>query len=108
MAGGAGAYPERAVSLPVSLRPRAEADLVDAYEWYRERLPELGTAFLGSVDACMGRIERHPEAYPEVHASVRRAALRRFPYDVFYAIREDRIDVLAVYHARRRPRAFDR
>ena len=38
------------------------------------------------------------------HSRVRRAALHRFPYGVFYVIRADRIDVLAVYHARRRLR----
>jgi len=41
------------------------------------------------------------------HGRVRRARLQRFPYAVFYVIREDSIDVLAVYHARRRPRRFD-
>jgi hypothetical protein len=38
---------------------------------------------------------------------VRRARHRRFPYSVFYVIRDDLIDVLAVYHGRRRPRRFD-
>jgi hypothetical protein len=33
--------------------------------------------------------------------------LRRFPYGTYYTIREDLIDVLAVYHGRRRPRRFD-
>jgi plasmid stabilization system protein ParE len=84
------------VSLPIRLRPRAEADLTDAFAWYEERLPALGAAFLRSVDACLARIERHPEAYPEAHPRVHRAPLGRFPYDVFYVIREDRIDVLAV------------
>ena len=94
------------MSLLLSLRPRAEADLDDAYRWYEARLPGLGGAFLQSVDACFTRIQRHPEAHPEVEQRVRRAPLRRFPYGVFYVIREDRIDVLAVYHARRRPREF--
>jgi plasmid stabilization system protein ParE len=96
------------VSLPVSLRARAEADLTDAFAWYEERLPGLGTAFLRSVDGCFARIQRHPEAYPEVHPRVHRTPIHRFPYGVFYVIREDRIDVLAVYHARRRPRGFER
>jgi plasmid stabilization system protein ParE len=59
------------------------------------------------VDVCLTRIQRHPEAYPEAHPRVRRASLRRFPYGVFYVVRDDRIDVLAVYHARRRPRRFE-
>jgi plasmid stabilization system protein ParE len=94
------------VSLSLTLRPRAEADLDDAFRWYEERLPRLGEAFLRSVDACFARIQRHPEASPEVHPRVRRASLRRFPYGFFYVVRNDRIDVLSVYHARRRPRAF--
>lgn len=95
------------MSLPVGLRPRAEADPADAFAWYEERLPGLGTVFLRSVDACLTRVQRHPEVSPEVHPRVRRAPLRRFPYGVFYVIRQNRIDVLAVYHARRRPRAFE-
>jgi plasmid stabilization system protein ParE len=70
------------VSLPVSLRRRAEADLADAFRWYEARLPGLGEALLRAVE-------------------------QSFPYAVFYVVREDRIDVLAVYHARRRPRAFE-
>ena len=41
------------------------------------------------------------------HGRVRRARLRRFPYGVYYTIREGFIDVLAVCHGRRRPRRFD-
>jgi toxin ParE1/3/4 len=59
------------------------------------------------MDACFTRIRRHPEAFAVAHGRVQRARLRRFPYSVFYTIREDFIDVLAVYHARRRPRRFD-
>ena len=94
------------MSLRLTLRPRAEADLEDAFRWYEARLPGLGEVFLRSIDACFARIQRHPEAHAEAHPGVRRASLRRFPYGVFYVVREDRIDVLAVYHARRRPRTF--
>jgi len=59
------------------------------------------------VDACFARIERLPEAHVAAHGRVRCARLRRFPYGVYYTIREDFIDVLAVYHGRRRPRRFD-
>ena len=52
------------MSLPVSLRARAEADLTDAFAWYEETFPGLGAALLRSVDGCFARIQRHPEAYP--------------------------------------------
>ena len=95
------------MTLPLTVRPRAEADLDEAFGWYEAQLPGLGEAFLRSVMACFGRIARHPEAYPEVQRRVRRASLQRFPYGVFYVVREERIDVLAVYHGRRRPRIFE-
>jgi hypothetical protein len=37
----------------------------------------------------------------------RRARRDRFPYGVYYVIRKDFIDVLAVHLGRRRPRRFD-
>ncbi len=84
------------MTLPLTVRPRAEADLDEAFGWHEAELPGLGEAFLRSATACFARLARHPEACPEVQARVRRASLQRFPYGVFYVVREDRIDVLAV------------
>jgi len=95
------------VTLPVRVRRRAELDIDEAYVWYESRAEGIGEAFLRSVEACFARIARHPEAHVVAHGRVRRARLHRFPYGVYYTIREDFIDVLAVYHGRRLPRRFD-
>jgi len=95
------------VTLPVRVRHRAELDIDEAYAWYESRAEDLGEAFLRALEACFAQIERLPEAHVVAHGRVRRARLRRFPYGVYYTIREDFIDVLAVYHGRRRPRRFD-
>ena len=91
----------------LSLRQRAEYDLDEAYAWYESRSPGLGESFLRATDACLDRIRRDPDLYAIQHDRARRARLHRFPYSVFYLIRDDAIDVLAVYHSRRRPRRFD-
>ena len=93
--------------LPIRIRRRAEFDIADAYAWYETRAPGLGAALLRSVEACLARVQRQPEAYAIQHGRVRRARLRRFPYSIFYVIRTDGIDVIAVYHGHRRPRRFD-
>ncbi len=95
------------MTLPVRVRHRAELDVDDAYAWYELRGEGLGEAFLRALEACFAGITRHPEAHDIVHGRVRRARLQRFPYGVHYVIRKDVIDVLAVYHGRRRPRRFD-
>ena len=61
------------------LTAEAELDLDEAHAWYLEQRPGLGGQFLRAVDASIGAILRHPEAYQLVDRKMRRALLRRFP-----------------------------
>ena len=70
------------------LTPEAELDLDEAHAWYLEQRPGLGGQFLRAVDASIGAILRHPEAYQLVDRKMRRALLRRFPYAVFFEVGE--------------------
>jgi len=72
------------VSRRLIVRPEAEAELVDAFDWYEERVPGLGSEFLLCVDAAFGSILRSPQQFPRVHRIVRRTLTRRFPYEVFF------------------------
>ena len=63
----------------VVLRQRGHDDLRSAFQWYESQRQGLGQAF------------------------VRRAVVSRFPYLVFYAVKAQRIDVLAVLHHARSP-----
>lgn len=95
------------MTLTVRVRHRAELDVDEAFAWYEARADGLGETFLRAVEACLARIARRPEAHVVAHGRVRRARLHRFPYGVYYVIRQEFIDVLAVYHVRRCPRRFD-
>ncbi len=66
------------------VRPEAEAEMADAFDWYEERAPGLGSEFLRCVDAVFSAIMRAPQQYPRVHKIVHRALMRRFPYAVFF------------------------
>ena len=85
------------------LPPETEADLAEAYAWYESRRAGLGEEFLGCVDACIEAIRRTPEIHAIVHASYRRAHVRRFPYAVFYEHTEATLTVYAVFHTSRDP-----
>jgi hypothetical protein len=67
------------MSLTLWIRPEAEADLAEAYRWYEQQRPGLGEALLTAVDATLAGVERHPETYPLVEQTARRALTRRFP-----------------------------
>ena len=90
----------------LSLRRRAELDIDKAYVWYESRQEGLGDVFLRSIDACFDRLRREPQIYPVQHNRIRRARVDRFPYWAYYVIRRDHVDVLSIYHERRRPRRF--
>jgi plasmid stabilization system protein ParE len=94
------------MKLSVVIRPEAEADLAEAYQWYEEKRPGLGERWLLSVEAALSAIQRFPESFPVVHQHVRRALLRRFPYGVFYVVEGSAVVVLAVFHCRRDPRRW--
>lgn len=92
---------------PLIVRPEAEGDMDDAYLWYEDRVPGLGSDFLLCVDAVIASIERNPQIYPVVHRDiVRRALTRRFPYEIFFVEGESKISVIAVFHARRNPQVW--
>ena len=94
------------MSLDLIIRPEAEADMTEAFDWYEERDLGLGSEFLRSIDAIFGSITRNPLQYPIVHRSLRKAVARRFPYQVFYTVEKHGVLVVAVFHARRDPRLW--
>jgi plasmid stabilization system protein ParE len=92
----------------VRLTPEAEADVTEAYAWYGDRGSELGSDFLRAFDRVLEILGEHPEAYPAVHGSLRRALMHRFPYCVLYIRDPEGLVVLGCFHARRDPTAWQR
>jgi plasmid stabilization system protein ParE len=88
------------------VRPEAEAEMTDAFDWYEDRVPGLGSEFLLCVDAVFSAILRSPRKFPQVHKIVRRALTRRFPYAVFFVEDDERVVVLSVFHAKRNPKRW--
>jgi len=92
----------------IIVRPEAEREIQEAFDWYEERNEGLGAEFLRAADACLSGVQRNPEAYQVVHDDVRRSLLRRFPYALFYLVRGDTIIVLACFHIKRSPADWQR
>lgn len=88
------------------IRPEAEEELQEAFAWYEARVSGLGSEFLLCVDAVFNAVLRNPLQFPQIHRNIRRVLTRRFPYEVFFIIEEQRIIVLAVFHAKRNPKLW--
>jgi plasmid stabilization system protein ParE len=88
------------------IRPEAEAELAEAFDWYERRVPSLGADFLMAVDTVVNSILSNPLQHPAVYRSIRRALTRRFPYQVLFLVEGDVITVIAVFHGARDPKRW--
>jgi len=89
------------VNWPVIIRPKAEADLREAWLWYEAQRPGLGDELLLEIRAAIRLLETDPERRPLYYRDFRRLLARRFPYKVFYRVETGRIIVYRILHARR-------
>lgn len=87
----------------VVFRRAARAEFDAAAFWYEDRKPGLGAQFVSEIDHAVTLASTHPERCPVQHDNIRCVRARRFPYAVFFRPEENRIVVLAVFHARRDP-----
>jgi len=91
------------MSLPVSFRPQADAEVQAAYRWYEERRSGLGDEFRGALDQIIDRVGHQPDSFPRVHRNIRRALLDRFPFGVYFEVIDTLVVVLGVVHGHRDP-----
>jgi toxin ParE1/3/4 len=89
------------MSLPVILRPAADADIETTHDELERCRTGLGTRFVDRVREVLERIESMPEIYGLVWQDVRAARLRKFRHVVYYVVFADRVEVLAVMHGSR-------
>ena len=94
------------MSYTLLIRPEAELDIQDAYQYYEEGEQGLGSEFVRAIDACFSQIGRNPLAYPLVHRQIRRALIRKFPYGIFYIVENSKIIVIACFHSKRDPKRW--
>jgi plasmid stabilization system protein ParE len=87
----------------IRLREEAEHDLEEASSWYESQGPGLGHDFLDTVIHLLNLIEQSPLSYPLIYRGAHRAVLPRFPFAIFYVIRESEIVVISVMHGSRNP-----
>ena len=86
------------MSLPVILRPAAEADVQATHGDLERAQAGLGDRFVSRVREVLTRIEAMPELYGVVWQDVRAARLRKFRHVVYHVVFADRVEVLAVLH----------
>jgi plasmid stabilization system protein ParE len=80
-------------------------DLEEITAWLRTHYPGLGLAVERRMRTMVDLIARWPEG---MRRSAKREAVRvvplgRYPYKIFYRVREDTVEILHIHHAARQP-----
>ncbi len=96
------------MKLPVVWLAEAEVELQEAAAWYEAISPRLAVRFVYAIDEAVKAIATAPLQYAVVSHGRRRAGVRRFPYGLFFLVEEQRIVVLACFHAKRNPRRWQK
>ena len=92
------------VTRQIIVRPEAEVEVQQAFEWYQQQSEGLGLEFLRAIEACLSGVKRNPFAYTVAKVpNVRRVIVRRFPYALFYLVDDDAIVIIAVFNVKRQP-----
>ncbi len=87
----------------IVLNSDASQEMIDAAKYFEEQQPGLGQNFLDELQDSFNLIITMPYAYPMVGKRTRKKILYRFPFNIIYAIEDDRIRVLAIAHQKRQP-----
>lgn len=89
------------MSYRLILRPEAEADLAQQFDYYNSRKKGLGNDFLREVSKIFRQIEQTPLRNAPIYRNARRALVRRYPFKVFYMFENETVEVIGVIHFRR-------
>lgn len=88
---------------PHTFHPEAGQEYTQAVERYASIDPELGNRFYDAIERLIGNVRADPERFSQIRPPVRRALSRDFPYSLVYIDQPDRVWIVAVMHAKRRP-----
>jgi len=88
---------------PYAFHPEAGGEYTQAAENYAAIAPELGGRFYDEIERLISQMRRQPDRFFRFSPPARCALARKFPYSVVYLDEPDRVWIVAVMHAKRRP-----
>ncbi|HLX63217.1 MAG TPA: type II toxin-antitoxin system RelE/ParE family toxin [Planctomycetota bacterium] len=88
---------------PIERLPEARRDIDEAVDWYDKEQPGVSDRFLDEIEAAYSKIQRSPSAWPIRRKKARKCSLVKFPFNVIYVEHSDKIWIVAIAHAKRRP-----
>lgn len=89
----------------IQILDEATEELLAATQWYDSEREGLGDELLTEIHNALTSIQETPTLWPIISGSrgARRFVCQRFPYIVYYLVRNDAIWIVAIAHSSRQP-----
>ncbi|MBK8565697.1 MAG: type II toxin-antitoxin system RelE/ParE family toxin [Saprospiraceae bacterium] len=87
---------------------RANQDLQEILDYYNRESPATSQAFLRELIASIDFVAENPKASPIAFAKVRKKVLPKFPFNIYYSVKEKKKEVVVarIWHHKRNPSAI--
>jgi hypothetical protein len=87
----------------IEILDEAARDLIEGFRFYEEHGEGLGSYFLTNLYADIDSLHFSAGIHSKPYKHYHRLLSRRFPFAVFYTVREDALFIHAVLDCRRNP-----
>lgn len=80
---------------------KAKKQLKENFKYYDNVNSKLGNDFIQEVNDKVEQIANRPESHSVVYKDVRKASLKRFPFFIYYSLRDAVVYILSIWHKKR-------
>jgi len=87
----------------IEFHPEATRELDNSADWYLSNSVVAAKGFALAVDVALRKISDAPDRFPRTSRRHRACNLDRYPFQIIYQRDDEKIYVIAVAHAKRRP-----
>ena len=94
--------------MKIVIQSSALADLADGFDFYERNEPGLGSYFLDSLYADIDLLKFYAGIHMIRFGKYHRLLSKKFPYGIYYLVKEDSVVVRAVLDLRRDPEQIKR
>jgi toxin ParE1/3/4 len=88
---------------PAVFHPEAGAEYLQAVQYYAAIASNLGARFDSEIQRLVKVIGHDPQRFARFDPPAQRALSHQFPYSLVFLDQPDRVWIVAVMHAKRRP-----
>lgn len=89
--------------LPVDFLPGARRDFDESFAWYTANSAQAAVRFVDAVEAALYAISSNPMQFGTIDDIHRDCPVKKFPFRLVYRLIQNRVLVVAIAHAKRRP-----